>query len=64
MNKKTYMIPEIDTLDISMLTLMSGTVAEGQNPKDNDDNDDSGEITDPADIAAKAATTFDKIWED
>lgn len=59
MKKKTYITPETDTLDMTMLYLLSGSVNEGQNSKDEEDI-----ITDPSQLGAKGSSVWNDEWDD
>lgn len=59
MNKKTtYTAPEIESLPMDILQLLSGSpVDEGENNKSDDT------ITDPNDLGAKSNNNWNSDWE-
>lgn len=48
MNKKTYIVPEAETLNMQMLSMLCGTIVD-----EGDNNKDDEYITDPGQLGAK-----------
>ena len=59
MKKTTYISPEIESLQLDVLQLLSGSpVDEGANDKNDDDY-----ITDPGDLGAKGKSYWESDYE-